>query len=62
VDRFIKITLRKRQYNVKKEVLFFVLSKLSNQKIEENNFLKVNDLLNKYKLMKKHVLEDLSKL
>lgn len=62
MDRFIKITLRKRQYNVKKEVLFFVLSKLSNQKIEENNFLKMNDLLNKYKLMKKHVLEDLSKL
>lgn len=62
MDRFIKITLRKRQYNVKKEVLFFVLSKLSNQKIEEKNFLKVNDLLNKYKLMKKHVLEDLSKL
>lgn len=62
MDRFIKITLRKRQYNVKKEVLFFVLSKLSNQKIKENNFLKVNDLLNKYKLMKKHVLEDLSKL
>lgn len=62
MDRFIFITLKKRKYSVKKDVLFFVLSKLSGEKIKDNNLLDINNLLEKYKLKKKQILEDLSKL
>lgn len=62
MDRFVKITFKKRQYNLKKEVLFFILFKLSGEKINNSNIFALTKSMDKYKLLKPRVLEEISKL
>ena len=52
----IRIIHKKKEYLIKKEKIIFILTKLSNKKIKENE---IETLLKKYHLLDKYFLENL---
>lgn len=52
----IRIIHKKKEYLINKEKIIFILAKLSNKKIKENE---IEILLKKYHLLNEHFLENL---